>query len=60
MAKALLVLLLVAGSFQLGRLTERAQWPCRFHSVAGVLAPLLGQPLPGRALCDWLLRIPSL
>jgi|694.fasta_scaffold04277_8 hypothetical protein len=28
--------------------------------VAALLEPLLGQPLPGRDLCELLLKIPSL
>jgi hypothetical protein len=55
------VLLLVAlVSYQAGRLSERAIWPCRLRPVAALLEPLLGQPLPGRELCDLLLKIPSL
>ncbi|MFM7548658.1 MAG: hypothetical protein ACKO6F_09675 [Cyanobium sp.] len=59
--KRFLVLLLVAlVSYQAGRLSERAIWPCRLRPVASLLEPLLGRPLPGRELCDLLLKIPSL
>lgn len=58
--RSLLVLVLVGGSFQLGRLSERAVWPCRLRPVARLVAPLLGQQMPSRELCDLLLKIPRL
>jgi hypothetical protein len=57
--RGLLVLVLTAGSFQLGRLAERALWPCRLRPVAALVAPLLGQPMPSRELCELVLKIPS-
>jgi hypothetical protein len=53
------MLVLLAGSFQAGRLTERAIWPCRLRPVAVLVAPLLGQTLPSAQLCDLMLRLPS-
>jgi hypothetical protein len=58
--RSLLVLVLAGGSFQLGRLSERAVWPCRLWPVARFVAPLLGQQMPSRELCDLLLKIPRL
>jgi hypothetical protein len=56
-----MVLLLVAAvSYQAGRFSERAIWPCRLQAVAALVAPLLGQPMPSKELCDLLLRLPSL
>lgn len=60
MRRALALLLVAALGYQAGRLSERAIWPCRLHAVAALVAPLLGQPLPGKEICDLLLRIPSL
>ena len=51
----LLLAVLLLGSFQAGRLAERLIWPCRLQP----LAPLLGQPLPSRQLCELLLQVPS-
>lgn len=56
--RTLLVVVLAGGSFQLGRLSERAVWPCRLRPVARLVAPLLGQQMPSRELCDLLLKIP--
>ncbi|MBD2422733.1 hypothetical protein H6G16_04505 [Cyanobium sp. FACHB-13342] len=58
MQRSLLVVVLAGGSFQLGRLSERAVWPCRLRPVARLVAPLLGQQMPSRELCDLLLKIP--
>ncbi len=58
--RSLLVLVLAGGSFQLGRLSERAVWPCRLRPVARLVAPLMGQQMPSRELCDLLLKIPRL
>ncbi|WP_231596233.1 hypothetical protein [Synechococcus sp. CBW1108] len=58
--RGLLLLVLAGGSFQLGRLSERAVWPCRLRPVAALVAPLLGQQIPSRQACDLLLKIPSL
>ena len=57
---SLLVVVLAGGSFQLGRLSERAVWPCRLRPVAKLVAPLLGQEMPSRELCELLLQIPRL
>ncbi|WP_254996049.1 hypothetical protein [Cyanobium sp. Aljojuca 7D2] len=56
--RTLLVAVLAGGSFQLGRLSERAVWPCRLRPVAALVAPLLGQQMPSREVCDLLLKIP--
>lgn len=53
-------MVIAVGSFQLGRLSERAVWPCRLRPAAALLAPLLGQQMPSRQACDLLLKIPSL
>lgn len=58
--RSLLVLVVAGGSFQLGRLSERAVWPCRVRPVASLVAPLMGQKMPSRELCDLLLKIPLL
>ena len=57
--RSLLVVVLAGGSFQLGRLSERV-WPCRLRPVAKLVAPLLGQEMPSRELCELLLQIPRL
>lgn len=59
MKRTLLVVVLLAGSFQAGRLTERAIWPCRLRPVAALVAPLLGQTMPSEQLCDLIQRLPS-
>jgi hypothetical protein len=53
-----LLLVLLLGSFQLGRLSERAFWPCRLRPVASLVAPLLGQEMPSAQLCELLLQLP--
>jgi hypothetical protein len=58
--RSLLVVVLAGGSFQLGRLSERAVWPCRLRPVAKLVSPLLGQEMPSRELCELLLQIPRL
>ncbi|MCP9926389.1 hypothetical protein [Cyanobium sp. CH-040] len=58
--RTVLLAVVLLGSFQLGRLSERAYWPCRLRPVASLVAPLLGQELPSAQLCDLLLRIPRL
>ena len=58
--RSLLVVVLAGGSFQLGRLSERAVWPCRLRPVAKLVAPLLGKEMPSRELCELLLQIPRL
>jgi hypothetical protein len=55
----LLLAVLLLGSFQAGRLAERLIWPCRLRALATLVAPLLGQPLPSRQLCELLLQVPS-
>ena len=61
--RTLLLLVLLLGSFQAGRLTERAQWPCRLRPLAAIVAPLvaplIGQPMPSPELCALLLRLPG-
>ncbi len=59
MKRTLLVGVLVLGSFQAGRLTERAIWPCRLRPLAALVAPLLGQELPSPQLCELMLKLPS-
>lgn len=59
MKRTLLVAVLLLGSFQAGRLSERAIWPCRLRPVAMLVAPLLGQEMPSRQLCELLRRIPQ-
>ena len=59
MKRTLLVAVLVLGSFQAGRLSERAIWPCRLRPVEMLVAPLLGQEMPSGQLCELLLRIPQ-
>jgi len=56
----LLVVVLAGGSFQLGRLSERAVWPCRLRPLAKLVAPLLGQEMPSRELCELLQQIPRI
>ena len=56
--RSLLVLVLAGGSFQLGRLSERAVWPCRLRPVASLVAPLVGQEMPSAELCELLLQLP--
>ena len=46
------------GGFQAGRLAERASFPCRIRPVARLVAPLLGQQMPNKELCE-LIKIPS-
>jgi hypothetical protein len=57
--RTLLVVVLLAGSFQIGRLTERALWPCRLRPVAALVAPLLGQTMPSEQVCDLIQLLPS-
>jgi len=56
--RAVLTMVVLAGTFQAGRIAERAQWPCRIQPVAALVAPLLGQEMPSAELCELLLRIP--
>ena len=57
--RALLLLLVVVGSFQAGRIAEREAWPCRLRPLLSPLAPLLPQPLPDKGLCELLLWLPG-
>lgn len=57
--RILLLLVVAAGSFQGGRLAERAVGPCRMRPIASLLAPLLGQKMPSPQLCDLILKLPS-
>ncbi|MGB5241068.1 MAG: hypothetical protein WBN80_10555 [Prochlorococcaceae cyanobacterium] len=59
MKRNLLALVLIAGSFQAGRITERAIWPCRLRPLAALVAPLLGQELPSPQLCELMLSLPG-
>lgn len=59
MKRNLLALVLIAGSFQAGRITERAIWPCRLRPLAALVAPLLGQELPSTQLCELMLSLPG-
>jgi hypothetical protein len=54
----LLAAVLLLGSFQLGRLSERAYWPCRLRPLAPLVEPLLGRKLPSSQLCALLKRLP--
>ncbi|WP_259721773.1 hypothetical protein [Synechococcus sp. CS-1328] len=56
--RSLLMAVLILGSFQVGRLSERAVWPCRLRPVAALVAPLIGQSIPSPQLCELLLQIP--
>ena len=56
--RTLLTLVVLAGTFQAGRIAERNLWPCRLRPVAALVAPLLGQELPSPELCELLERIP--
>lgn len=56
---ALLLGVLMAGSFHLGRLSERRIWPCRLRPLAPLLEPLLAEPMPSTALCELLLQLPG-
>jgi hypothetical protein len=55
----LLTSVLLLGSFQAGRLAERAIWPCRLRPFAAVVAPLLAQAMPSPQMCELLLQLPS-
>ncbi|MCS5706921.1 hypothetical protein NZK27_12050 [Synechococcus sp. FGCU-3] len=59
MKRTLLVIVLLLGSFQLGRLSERASMPCRVRPVAKLLAPLMGKEMPSKEVCDLILKIPQ-
>lgn len=59
MKRTLLVGALLLGSFQLGRLSERAALPCRMRPVAKLVAPLLGKEMPSKEVCDLILKIPQ-
>jgi hypothetical protein len=57
--RTLLMIVLLLGSFQLGRLSERASMPCRVRPVAKLLAPLMGKEMPSKEVCDLILKIPQ-
>ena len=59
MKRTLLVIALLLGSFQLGRLGERATMPCRLRPVSKLIAPLIGKEMPSQELCDLILKIPQ-
>jgi len=54
----LLAAVLLLGSFQLGRLSERERLPCRLRPLAPLVEPLLGRKLPSPQLCALLERLP--
>ena len=56
--RILLLVVLMVGSFQAGRLAERHIWPCRLRPVAALVAPLMGQELPSENLCELLMLLP--
>jgi hypothetical protein len=58
-SRILLAGVLLLGSFQLGRLSEREKLPCRLRPLAPLVEPLLGRRLPSPQLCDLLQRLPS-
>jgi hypothetical protein len=57
--RSLVLVVLLVGSFQAGRLTERAIWPCRLRPIASLVAPLLGQEIPSAELCQLMLSLPN-
>ncbi|MCP9851011.1 hypothetical protein KBY88_14525 [Cyanobium sp. Morenito 9A2] len=59
MKRILLLVVVAAGSFQGGRLTERAIGPCRMRPLAALVAPLFGQKMPSPQLCELMLKLPS-
>lgn len=60
MKRTLLLIVLLLGSFQLGRLSERATMPCRLRPLSKLIAPLIGKEMPSREVCDLILKIPQL
>jgi hypothetical protein len=54
----LLAAVLLLGSFQLGRLSERKRLPCRLRPLAPLVEPLLGRKLPSPQLCALLEHLP--
>ena len=54
----LLAAVLLLGSFQLGRLSERKRLPCRLRPLAPLVEPLLGRKLPSPQLCALLEYLP--
>lgn len=59
MKRTLLLIALLLGSFQLGRLSERATMPCRMRPVAKLLAPLMGKEMPSKEVCELILKVPQ-
>lgn len=59
MKRTLLLIVLLLGSFQLGRLSERATMPCRLRPLSKLIAPLIGKEMPSREVCDLILKIPQ-
>ena len=57
--RGLLLLVVVLGSFQAGRIAERDAWPCRLRPLLTPLAPLLPLKLPEKGLCELLLWLPG-
>jgi hypothetical protein len=55
----LLAAVLLLGSFQLGRLSERERLPCRLRPLAPLVEPLLGRELPSPELCALLEHLPQ-
>lgn len=58
MRRLLLAAVLLLGSFQLGRLSERERLPCRLRPLAPLVEPLLGRKLPSPELCALLESLP--
>jgi hypothetical protein len=54
----LLAAVLLLGSFQLGRLSERKRLPCRLRPLAPLVEPLMGRKLPSPQLCALLEHLP--
>jgi hypothetical protein len=54
----LLAAVLLLGSFQLGRMSERKRLPCRLRPLAPLVEPLLGRKLPSPQLCALLEHLP--
>ena len=48
--RVVLLAVLLLGSFQLGRLSERAFWPCRLRPVAALVAPIVALNVPAAQL----------
>ncbi|MFM7636228.1 MAG: hypothetical protein ACKO7Z_11800 [Cyanobacteriota bacterium] len=56
---AILLLVVIVGSFQAGRIAERQAWPCRLRPLLSPLAAVLPLKLPEPGLCELLLWLPG-